>query len=265
MPDGRHVAQIAAARHGRAGEPVLLNDGTSVVWRVDDLVVKTTRDVDPLITRARRGHRVASWLHAQGLPTTTPLGWHEIEGFGAGVFEHIEHVHDFAPEPTATLVTRFHALAAALPVEVPRLHIDHWYAPFLADALAHGLADVDLALVEQARGACVEFDGPTQPIHADLHQANVLATAHGHLLVDFDLVGLGPVDWDLSGMRWRMTSADWARACEVLGVQDEQVRPHEPTHWLLATMWLLSRHDAPRREIGRSWLHAGYRHALDLP
>lgn len=264
---GERIAGIVAVRHRRFGRPTLLHDGTSTLWGVDDIVVKTTPAERPLIGRARRGHAVATWLHARGMATTKPLGWHEVGGYGAGVFERVTHEHDFSPESVAPLLAGFHERMRAYPARrrLPMLSVDAWYGPLRDTACSHGLDGADLRLVDAAREACPPLIGPIRPIHADLHRANVLATGRGPLLVDFDLVGLGPADWDWSGVRWRMPASHWERACALAGIDGEAVAAHEPTHWLLAVLWQLTRHDEPRRALGRCWLRAGCRHALDLP
>ena len=36
-----------------------------------------------------------------------------------------------------------------------------------------------------------------QPIHGEPHQGNILATSHGPVLIDFEAVCIGPIEWDL--------------------------------------------------------------------
>jgi thiamine kinase-like enzyme len=92
----------------------------------------------------------------------------------------------------------------------------------------------------------VQFDGPEGVLHGDLQPGNVLVTATGPVLIDFEGVVHGPLLWDLVTMAvsLRYTDADlvdYGRVAEGYGY-DVRTHPDWPTlaraRYLAATVWL---------------------------
>jgi Ser/Thr protein kinase RdoA (MazF antagonist) len=210
MSDPGRAARAAAVAWGLA-EPRHVRTGMSSLWVVDDeVVLRVTTDVE----RAERAHWLGGELLRRGVRVPKSLG--------SSVFRHdewvvarVEHVHatgsvDWAE--VGSMVRRVHQISPAdlaARIELP------WCGAFPHWNLDRHFADICGGIDAEARAgmrACLHrWDGwrhvlveaPSVLCHGDLHPGNVIAGPNGAVLIDWDMICVGPVAWDHAPlMRW---------------------------------------------------------------
>ena len=166
---------------------------------------------------------VARWLADQGTPVIPPSPLVPREpvqrdGFSMTFWQFVEEDRDKEPDYVANseITADLHAAMRAYPGRLSFLSTAE--PQFIADSLALlekrpdliGSTDLDRARREwqvlepivRSRTAFEErFPGiGLQPIHGDSPPANIFSGVDGDLYADFELVTLGPVEWDLAAL-----------------------------------------------------------------
>ncbi|MFB7653711.1 MULTISPECIES: aminoglycoside phosphotransferase family protein [unclassified Streptomyces] len=198
-----------------APSPVVARIPT-VLPRPDDLAAIARRQQDEL--------DVTRWLADHNTPVIAPSPLVPREpvqrdGFSMTFWPYVEEARDKEPDYVANAesVADLHAALRAYPGR--RLEFLSAADPqFIADSLAvldrHpeliGAAELDRArrewqLLEPLVRSRSAFEtrfprADLQPIHGDSPPANVFNAVDGGLFADFELVTLGPVEWDLAGL-----------------------------------------------------------------
>ncbi|MFE7644327.1 aminoglycoside phosphotransferase family protein [Streptomyces phaeoluteigriseus] len=197
-----------------APSPVVARIPT-VLPRPDDLVALARRQQDEL--------DVTRWLAEQGVPVIapSPLVPHQPvqrDGFSMTFWPFVAEDRDKEPDYVANAESTadLHAAMRGYP---GRLEFLSTAEPrFIAESLAlldrHpaliGAADLDRArrewqtlepLVRSRSAFEARFPGvDLQPVHGDSPPANIFHGVDGDLYADFELVTLGPVEWDLAAL-----------------------------------------------------------------
>ena len=212
-------------------DPAVLHDLFSVVVHLAPapvvaripVVLPPDADLDSQARRQQAELDVTRWLAEQGTPvippsTAVPREPVQRDGFSMTFWQFVEE--DRAKEPdyvaNSELVADLHAamraypgrlsfLSAAEPQFVTRSLTRLENRPDLLDP-----ADLDRArrewqvlepLVRSRTAFERAFPGiDLQPIHGDSPPANIFAGIDGPLYSDFELVTLGPVEWDLAAL-----------------------------------------------------------------
>ncbi|MBD0421682.1 phosphotransferase [Streptomyces sp. TRM S81-3] len=197
-----------------APSPVVARIPT-VLPRPDDLAALARRQQDEL--------DVTRWLGDRGVPVIAPSPLVPREpvqrgGFSMTLWPFVEEDRDKEPDYVANAesVADLHAALRAYPGRLEFLSAAE--PGFIAESLARldrhpGLiaaAELDRArrewqvlepLVRSRRAFEDRFPGvELQPIHGDCPPANIFSGVDGDLYADFELVTLGPVEWDLAAL-----------------------------------------------------------------
>ncbi|OEU94821.1 phosphotransferase [Streptomyces oceani] len=234
--DRTSSAVAAAVAAGRelgltVTEPTVLHDVFSVVVHLAPspivaripVVLPRPDDLTALAGRQQDELEVTRWLADQGVPVIapSPLVPREPvrrEGFSMTFWPFVEEDRDKEPDYVANAgsVARLHAALRGYPGRLEFLSAAD--PRFIEDSLAQldqhpellGAADLDRARREwrfleplvRSRGAFeARFPGvDLQPIHGDSPPANIFHSVDGDLYSDFELVTLGPVEWDLAAL-----------------------------------------------------------------
>ncbi|MFD3355313.1 phosphotransferase family protein [Streptomyces fradiae] len=176
---------------------------------------------DELARRQRTELDVTGWLARRGTPVVPPSPLVPPEpvrrdGFSMTFWQYVEEDRDREPDYVANAESTadLHAALRAYPGPLPFLSAAE--PRFVTDALALlgerpdllGPAELDRArrewrvlepLVRSRAAFEAAFPGTeSQPVHGDAPPANMIAGVDGNLYADFELVTLGPVEWDLA-------------------------------------------------------------------
>ncbi|MEU9606016.1 aminoglycoside phosphotransferase family protein [Streptomyces sp. NPDC048057] len=193
-----------------------------VVVRVP-VVLPDHADVAFQARRQRTELDVTRWLDEHGCPVIPPSPLVprepvERDGFSMTFWSYVEEDRSREPDYVANAesTAALHAALRTYPGELEFLAAAE--PPFVTDGLAAldgrvdllPAADLDRARREwevleplvSSRAAFEEaFPGvDLQPIHGDSPPANIFPGVHGDLYADFELVTLGPVEWDLAAL-----------------------------------------------------------------
>ncbi|NNH74890.1 phosphotransferase [Nocardia uniformis] len=210
-------------------EPIVLHDMFSVVVHLAPapVVVRVPTvlpayvDVDFLAARQRVELNVVAWLAGQGHPVIAPSPLVPREpvvrnGFSMTFWQLVELDKGIEPDyvHNSRLVADLHVALRDYPGELTFLSTAE--PKFVTDGLAVlerrpdllDPADLDRArrewaVLEPVVGSRAGFEAAfpgidLQPIHGDAPAANIVNTSGGELYSDFELVTLGPVEWDLA-------------------------------------------------------------------
>ncbi|MCK1797897.1 aminoglycoside phosphotransferase family protein [Streptomyces sp. XM4193] len=193
-----------------------------VVARVPTVLPEST-DLLALARRQREELAVTRWLADRGTPVVPPSPLVPAEpvqrgGFSMTFWEFLEEDREAEPDyaRNAELTAELHAALRDYPGELPFLSAAE--PDYVEDSLAalEGRTDlIDPALLERARrewevlGPLVRsraafeeaFPGAElQPVHGDCPPANIFQGVDGHRFADFELITLGPAEWDLASL-----------------------------------------------------------------
>ncbi|MEV4647907.1 phosphotransferase [Saccharopolyspora sp. NPDC049357] len=170
--------------------------------------------------RQRTELDVVAWLAEQGHPVIPPSPLVPAEpvqrdGFSMTFWQFTEIVEATEPDyaRNSGLVADLHRALRGYPGELPFLSAAE--PRMITDALVDlearrdllDPADLDRArrewavlepLVSAREAFEAEFGAELQPIHGDAPPFNIVRTPDGELCADFELVTLGPVEWDLA-------------------------------------------------------------------
>lgn len=186
-------------------------------------VLPPSEDLDSLARRQRAELDVARWLADQGTPVIAPSPLVPREpvqrdGLSMTFWQFVEEDRDKEPDYVANSesVADLHAAMRAYPGRLPFLSAAD--PRFIAESLTAldkfpgliGAPELDRARREwqvleplvRSRTVFEEaFPGiDLQPIHGDSPPANIFSGVDGDLYSDFELVTLGPVEWDLAAL-----------------------------------------------------------------
>lgn len=202
----RRAAGLAALRYGIRARLEPLRAGANHVFRGGEAVIRVaaqSADVAGQVALAR-------WLIAEDFPVPAPLGEAElIDGAWVSLWEYVPAATrrpiDFGQ--LGEVVARLHRVAPARLKDVVAL-------PFCADAawlaIDRRLAEVEAAGVLDASGLSVlraaslalrgwqdrARQGMQVVCHGDVHPHNVLMRGDEVVIVDWDLICIGPAAWD---------------------------------------------------------------------
>ncbi|WP_411153358.1 phosphotransferase [Streptomyces sp. A30] len=186
-------------------------------------VLPQSEGLDSLARRQRAELDVARWLADQGTPVIppsplVPLDPVQRDGFSMTFWQFVEEDRGKEPDYVANSesVADLHAAMRAYPGRLSFLSAAD--PQFIAESLGQlerlprligaselGRARREWQILEplvRSRTAFEEaFPGiDLQPIHGDSPTANVFSGTDGDLYSDFELVTLGPVEWDLAAL-----------------------------------------------------------------
>lgn len=198
------LAAAHACREWALPEPTLVRTGMSSLYSAGDTVVRVVPGRAPtdealwlVGALTRRGVRVARHVRAPlVLDGCTVFGLERLADVGAidwrEVGAMLRRVHDWAPAEVAA----HHPLAIAAD-----------FAWWRADEMLAEVADLidiparrGLEAAIAAHGDWRDRAGTPLVCHGDVHPGNVLQTADGPVLLDWDLLCLAPVAWDHAPM-----------------------------------------------------------------
>ncbi len=253
--DELRAAAAAAADHWSLPAPELMRVGQNAVFTAGDLILRVSIATAPMDVAIRFAQR----LSAEGVRAARPArdDWVASGRLSVTAWERIDAdpgaIVDW--ERVGAMVARVHAID-------PRT-VDH-PLPFCADfpwwrfhdtiAMA---ATVDEAAATGMRAALAEhrwwIDGghtarPLALLHGDVHTGNVLVDPAGPVLIDWDLLCVGPPEWDHAALftwadRWGgqpgLYEAFAAGAAERL--DDRRLRAIAELRLLAATLMRLKR------------------------
>ncbi|NGO14407.1 phosphotransferase [Streptomyces sp. HC44] len=193
-----------------------------VVARIP-IVLPQSEGLDSLARRQQAELDVTRWLADQGTPVIPPSPLVPREpvqrdGFSMTFWQFVEEDRDKEPDYVANSESTadLHAAMRAYPGRLSFLSAAD--PQFIAESLALleefpdlvGASELDRARREwqileplvRSRTAFEEaFPGiDLQPIHGDCPPANIFSGVDGDLYSDFELVTLGPVEWDLAAL-----------------------------------------------------------------
>lgn len=200
-----------------------------VVVRVPTVLPAST-DLDAQARRQQAELDVTRWLADQGVPVIPPSPLVPREpvrrdGFSMTFWQYVEEDRDREPDYAANSesVAALHAAMRAYPGRLSFLSAAE--PRFVTESLALlekrpdllGPADLDRArrewqvlepLVRSRAAFETAFPGiDLQPVHGDSPPANIFSGVDGDLYSDFELVTLGPVEWDLAALGPDLASA----------------------------------------------------------
>jgi hypothetical protein len=201
-------AAAAAALHWGLPSPELLRRGMNVICAAgDEVVLRVSTPTAP----AEQALWLAGVLRDRGVRVPRPVRSDVVVHEGCSVVA-IERVHATAPVDWAVVGEQVRRVHAVDPADVRGHHPLPWCGSFpwwQLDALA---AEVDDLLDTEARAgirrALDEVRGwpdlarlvPPVVCHGDVHPGNVLADHAGPVLLDWDLLCVGPPAWDHAAM-----------------------------------------------------------------
>jgi hypothetical protein len=183
----------------------------SSLWSVDDeVVLRVSNDA----ARAERWHWLSAELGRRGIRVPRSLG-PTVFRHDEWVVARVEHIRGVGPIDWAevgALVRRVHDIAPG--DLVPRVELP-WCGSFPHWNLDRQFADLCAHIDAEAKAgmrACLQrWDGwrhvlvesPSVVCHGDLHPGNVMAGPEGPVLIDWDLMCIGPAAWDHAPLlRW---------------------------------------------------------------
>jgi hypothetical protein len=195
------LAHRAAAAWGLP-EPTLLRVGMNALFAAgDDVVVRVGRPTSAAISASR----LAVFLAGEGLrvPHSLDLDPLEDDGLAAWAVRRETVVGEVDWAEVGEMVARLHRID---PARVRGLHPLPAASAFPWWQFDHLLADVDDLLDPAARrgivtaleqhGDWAHRGASVVLCHGDVHPGNVVATADGAVLLDWDLLCTGPAAWD---------------------------------------------------------------------
>ncbi|TLF81120.1 phosphotransferase [Nocardia cyriacigeorgica] len=186
-------------------------------------VVPGIGGLDALAQRQRSELDVTRWLADHGVPVIAPSSLVASEpvrreGFSMTFWEYIDEDPDAEPDyaTNSERVADLHAALRAYPGQLSFLSAaEPWFVTEALAALGERPDLVDAPDLDRARRewsvleplvrsrAAFEAAFPgidLQPIHGDSPPENFFAGVDGDLFSDFELVTLGPVEWDLAAL-----------------------------------------------------------------
>ena len=195
-------AASRAAAHWHLPAPTLIRLGATGVFRAGDVVLRVCKATAP----AEVSLALARQLQSLGLRVTTPVrndvvrvndlsvtAWEFIE-------EDVSATRDW--EQVGAMVRVLHGIDPA-PLHHPMPFCGDfpwWNISLLLDEVAFAdpiaAAALHEAYASNAWWYATARTGRLVLCHGDVHPGNVLHTAKGPVLIDWDLLSVGPPEWD---------------------------------------------------------------------
>jgi len=210
------AARSALAAWGVASEPALLRVGMNALFTVpgQPVVVRVGRAT----AAAAAAHDLARALAAAGIATVTPVdGWSAaVDGFAVTGWQRVRETRQAVSwELVGAAIRRLHELPrAAVPVGYPIADPGSFAWWDFAAMLADVGAEIDVRARVAIEAVVVRHDGwrsaiAVDPVvcHGDVHPGNVLTSARGPLLLDWDLLSWATPAWDHAALA--MWAARW--------------------------------------------------------
>lgn len=205
VPDRDLAASVA--RRAAAGwdlpEPILMRHGMNSLYRCGRVVIRVGAATAP----AAAAHALAGWLLAHDVATVAPVDGlaADVDGLAATGWELVRETRravDWAE--VGALVRRVHgldpgAVPDGFPVAEPSSFPWWDFDAMLAD-VGPGIDAAALAGIERAVESHAGWRGAVRRgavlCHGDVHPGNVLMSARGPLLIDWDLTCVAHPAWD---------------------------------------------------------------------
>ncbi|MCG5122550.1 aminoglycoside phosphotransferase family protein [Streptomyces sp. T7(2022)] len=203
------------------------------------VVLPPAETPEALARRQQAELDVAHWLDTQGTPVIPPsplVPRRPVarDGFSLTLWQYVEEDRDRAPDYAANShrTAALHAALRSYPGELSFLSTSLDLLATRPDLLAPD--DVDRArrewellepLVRSRTAFEAAFPGiDLQPVHGDCPPANLFSGTAGDLYADFELLTLGPVEWDLATLGPELVAA-YDRGAAEAGIRrlDERV------------------------------------------
>ncbi len=219
----------AAVRHWGLGEPTLVRAGMNAIYRAGDVVLR----VGSPSAAPTASIQLAAVLRDHGLSVPEPVREDALElpaeGLAVTAWEHVPA--DGRPidwRPVGDMVRRTHEIARSeIPhgYPVPRpIDFPWWDFPALFDDVGDAL---DLSARRGIEAAIERWpnwtdDKGSAVCHGDVHPGNIIMTAAGPVLIDWDLLCWAPPGWDHAPMmawhsHWGGDASWYADFCEGYG------------------------------------------------
>jgi aminoglycoside phosphotransferase (APT) family kinase protein len=229
-PPSRAAAIAAALAVGDAAgfggvRPVVLQDTNNVVvWLSPHEVVAKVGVWAHSAEVLGREVEVCTQLAAAGAPVAAPIGplrHGPTTSLPVSLWERLAPAvgDQSSDRALAGMLRRVHAALARGTVELPSYlaAMDHARGALFDDNRMRALDPGDLRLLRRAfdrwTGRAREQGGPRQALHGEPHLGNVVVTAAGPALVDFEAASEGPPEWDLASLPAGLAEAygdvDW--------------------------------------------------------
>jgi len=206
---------------------------------------------------------VCGYLAAAGAPCARPSdriapGPHEHDGFAISFWERLEALAEpVGPDAAGALLRRCHDALAGCEARLPALGIIEETLQLTGHPLVTArLDEEERALLrrgaDRLRSTLEGAALPLRPLHGDAHPGNMLATASGPLLIDWEDCFAGPAEWDLAclvgGMLLTGDEASARQALAGYGAPHDRERLELmlAVRNLQGVVWGALRLDAPR-------------------
>ncbi len=204
------AAADVAAKQWDLQAPSLIRIGANAVFGCGDTILRIGRAT----TSMERALRFAERLAAAGIRVAMPARRDSIEldnGLSVTAWQRID-VDPSAPvdwQIVGAMVARVHAIDPAtvdhpLPFcgDLPWWDVDTLMSELDAD-IVDGAARTGMRRCLDNHGWWVEASRsePMSLCHGDVHPGNVLVDSGGPVLIDWDLLCVGPVEWDHAALR----------------------------------------------------------------
>ncbi len=188
------------------GEPVILQDTNNVVvWLRPHPVIAKVGVRQHVRDSLRREVEVCQYLHAAGAPVGEPIAWYDDEPHPVSLWSRLEATRPAcSPRDHADALRAVHGPLRRYSAPLP----SYWAATESAkdmlfdDERMHAIKHADAALLRDAyrrfADQILAFDPPLQPLHSEPHTGNIIATADRAVLIDFEAVSVGPIEWDIA-------------------------------------------------------------------
>jgi Ser/Thr protein kinase RdoA (MazF antagonist) len=200
VADAAAVATCAAAHWGLP-EPALVRVFMNAIFSTGDVILRVSRPTAP----AEAAIQLARLLESVGVRVPAPAREDAVHAGDLAVTAW-ERLVPIAADPdwraVGAMVARVHALAPLqLPPAYPLPHGEDFPWWQFEDLLADVGGMLDPAARHGIEGALDRYgrwaEGVSRVVcHGDVHPGNVVATATGTVLLDWDLLCFAPAAWD---------------------------------------------------------------------
>jgi len=198
MSDPAALALTAARRWGLP-DPVLLRNGMNTLFLAgDDTVLRVGRPAVPMAVEREWAALMSS------VSVRIPRLIDDMNGGDGVVVTALERIHPVGQvdwHAVGEMVRRLHSLPLDAAPGLPWCgHFPHWQVELLLDEVRD---DIDAAALAGLEACLRRWDGWRERMrhdlvvcHGDIHPGNVMQSADGPVLIDWDLRCHAPAGWD---------------------------------------------------------------------